>query len=496
MQGFLGWFYRTYEHTGNSLDVVTSKSIYAEYRRTPGHASLTQKARLRKNKRWMVSEICACSRLEPFYRKRYRTGARYYRMCLVEWRKRPPPPTFLDLLCLAAERVSQETKDKNEISPQEPREGIAEGAGVSVGDTVAALYDRFDACFFSSNPTVPRPKLNRKALAGGLVCLKAALESEGVCPGQDGFLRLVLEQNRRIGRMTPAECAGRISSAVRKWGTHRAVAERMGGCYLGLYRPDDEHYTYGWVRDIVRREAPAHVARVEDSERDTQRKQTISWRLREEVHKTFVGGGSLETTCFCCRHVVISPYRGTLVCGHVIAESRGGRTEVANIRPICSTCNGGMGSTTMTVYMGRHFPENLASINGISTYHDAERYVQENDRHAGNVRESVPEKTAPPTATRGDASPPRVNKMSQLRFWKVVMQSGLCDAKGLEAAMGFGGRYTVKVVTDGTVVHLSVARMPSRRGVRYTALHKMLRVCLKHMNFRLLPCSPLKTLVQ
>jgi len=45
-------------------------------------------------------------------------------------------------------------------------------------------------------------------------------------------------------------------------------------------------------------------------------------------------------------------------CGHVIAEKNGGSIEIANLRPICQSCNSSMGTTNMDVFVKSYKIEN------------------------------------------------------------------------------------------------------------------------------------------
>ena len=42
-------------------------------------------------------------------------------------------------------------------------------------------------------------------------------------------------------------------------------------------------------------------------------------------------------------------------CGHVIAESKGGDTNIANLRPVCAACNLSMGVMSMNEFTTKFF---------------------------------------------------------------------------------------------------------------------------------------------
>ncbi len=81
------------------------------------------------------------------------------------------------------------------------------------------------------------------------------------------------------------------------------------------------------------------------------KKQHITKTLRALVWEHYIGGEFGRGVCYCC-HRIISV--ADFECGHVVAESRGGATTVANLRPICGLCNRSMGATNMNAFMLRH----------------------------------------------------------------------------------------------------------------------------------------------
>ena len=72
--------------------------------------------------------------------------------------------------------------------------------------------------------------------------------------------------------------------------------------------------------------------------------------------------------CQCCGSPTITYFNH--VCGHIKSTSTGGKTELNNLKPICSTCNSSMGSMDMDKYMKE---------NGFLNYHSKERSYLHND---------------------------------------------------------------------------------------------------------------------
>ena len=75
------------------------------------------------------------------------------------------------------------------------------------------------------------------------------------------------------------------------------------------------------------------------------KKKPISLALKKLVWDKHIGLDIGRTKCVCCKTSEI-----TLIsfhAGHIIAESKGGETNVNNLKPICQNCNCSMGSMNM-----------------------------------------------------------------------------------------------------------------------------------------------------
>ena len=84
-----------------------------------------------------------------------------------------------------------------------------------------------------------------------------------------------------------------------------------------------------------------------------KKKQTINHSLRVSCWHRYVGEDVGVTKCLCCKSNNISQL--LFHCGHVVAEADGGKTDIHNLRPICSSCNLSMGTENMRDYAKRCF---------------------------------------------------------------------------------------------------------------------------------------------
>lgn len=81
----------------------------------------------------------------------------------------------------------------------------------------------------------------------------------------------------------------------------------------------------------------------------TYKKRSIPKKMREMVWNRYIGENVAVAPCWCCQSTMIK--NTDFVCGHVVAESCGGDTNVDNLRPICSMCNLSMGTKNMHDFM-------------------------------------------------------------------------------------------------------------------------------------------------
>jgi hypothetical protein len=85
------------------------------------------------------------------------------------------------------------------------------------------------------------------------------------------------------------------------------------------------------------------------TKRDIKYKKTIPKSLRIKVWNTYIGEEIGKIKCLCCKTIDIT--QSIFECGHIIAEAKGGKTTLENLRPICSTCNKSMNTINMYDFM-------------------------------------------------------------------------------------------------------------------------------------------------
>jgi hypothetical protein len=88
---------------------------------------------------------------------------------------------------------------------------------------------------------------------------------------------------------------------------------------------------------------------------DTQgkKKKKITFSQRKSCWNEYIGKDIGTTKCLCCQRTEISQL--DFECGHVVAEAKGGDNTIYNLRPICRSCNGSMGTENMREYAKSSF---------------------------------------------------------------------------------------------------------------------------------------------
>jgi hypothetical protein len=78
-------------------------------------------------------------------------------------------------------------------------------------------------------------------------------------------------------------------------------------------------------------------------------KKGISSTMKRLVWNKNIGEEIGKAKCWCCKSTDIT--QSSFHCGHVVAESKGGHTQVNNLKPICQNCNSSMGTRDMNDFM-------------------------------------------------------------------------------------------------------------------------------------------------
>ena len=83
------------------------------------------------------------------------------------------------------------------------------------------------------------------------------------------------------------------------------------------------------------------------------KKRNIPIALKISVWNKYIGEEIGKTKCLCCNDRFITQMQ--FHCGHIISEINGGKTNINNLKPICSICNFSMGRKNMDEFAKEYF---------------------------------------------------------------------------------------------------------------------------------------------
>lgn len=114
-----------------------------------------------------------------------------------------------------------------------------------------------------------------------------------------------------------------------------SAAAKKGNLLLGMFK------NYEFLEDCFQ----SHTANF--NLQISPKKKPISSALRKEVWKRY-NGDMMTGKCYVCPTHLIDFH--SFHAGHIIAESKGGKTILSNLRPVCSNCNTSCGTRNLDVF--------------------------------------------------------------------------------------------------------------------------------------------------
>jgi uncharacterized C2H2 Zn-finger protein len=82
--------------------------------------------------------------------------------------------------------------------------------------------------------------------------------------------------------------------------------------------------------------------------------------LKNLVWDTYIGEDNGSGPCYVCTKKINSK---DFECGHIVAESKGGNTDIDNLRPVCRSCNGSVGNNNMDEFKIKYFSSKPKNTN-------------------------------------------------------------------------------------------------------------------------------------
>lgn len=88
------------------------------------------------------------------------------------------------------------------------------------------------------------------------------------------------------------------------------------------------------------------------SSSENRPRKKINKNLKDSVWLKYMGN-KMEGKCYCCRIRTI--HATDFEVGHNKAHAKGGSDDISNLRPICRSCNSGMGTKSIEWYREKYY---------------------------------------------------------------------------------------------------------------------------------------------
>jgi 5-methylcytosine-specific restriction endonuclease McrA len=124
---------------------------------------------------------------------------------------------------------------------------------------------------------------------------------------------------------------------------------KIRSCYNAIFLSILKEYETKATESLKEILKPIKKPRKKKETEKASKKKSIPSAIKKLVWNKNIGEDIGKSKCYCCKSTDIS--QTSFHCGHVIAESKGGKTIVSNLKPICQNCNSSMGTKDMNDFM-------------------------------------------------------------------------------------------------------------------------------------------------
>ena len=236
-------------------------------------------------------------------------------------------------------RINFEIINKNTKMPKFPKDLNKS----KIEKVCGKIFDKYPD-FWSESTRPQKPNINQTYFQEGVAFLFKELNiSFGKELSEKELLKIILDKNKELSKKD----LNKIPH-LSKLKTKEKIINKCeeGEFYFGIYQHKSNDSCYGWVREIL------DSLNKKDSKK--RKKQKIPPTLKNKVWLKYIGDKA-ESKCMCCNENKIS--LTSFHCGHVKSEAKGGKLTVANMRPICGSCNSSMGTQNMKDYAKKFYSD-------------------------------------------------------------------------------------------------------------------------------------------
>lgn len=265
---------------------------------------------------------------------------------------------------VSIEIVDIDTKEEYEtnyklINKNTPLPEFSETIDKNIVETCFVYFENKYKGIWKPTLRPNRPYLNKNHFQEAISILIDELLKHGHNLSSEEITDLIESKNDSMKKWSFKKFGGyrRITGDPTKL---KEKCENCGGCFLGML-PHNSDNGYDWVRQIVQEKTGIEMDKVKKAKSS---KKSIPKKRKLEVWYEYIGKDKGEHECLCCRKEKINQ-GGNWEAGHVISthnllnENKTDDISVDNLRPICSSCNKGMGKRNMKEYMEELYPQNV-----------------------------------------------------------------------------------------------------------------------------------------
>lgn len=211
-----------------------------------------------------------------------------------------------------------------------------------INDTLKLFQDKYSEEIFSEKTKCHRPKISRIRFEE---CIEYISKKLNIISPISLF-NIIEKENSNLSRWK-IENYPKINNLSKPQKILNTCREY--NFYLGLFLFNSEEYIFDWVKNIIKNESGEEITQ----KRKSRKKKTIPKVLKNQVWYKYIGKTIGQSKCLCCNNNLI--YQNDFEAGHVLAESKNGKTDIENLRPICKQCNQSMGNTNMNDFIKEYF---------------------------------------------------------------------------------------------------------------------------------------------
>jgi len=138
---------------------------------------------------------------------------------------------------------------------------------------------------------------------------------------------------------------GKVSKPVVPFIGSYFIFDLTDGNSMKMYIDELKDYNIMPISDSIEKELEEEVMKIRKN------RNSIPSAVKKNIWRNHFGD-NFRGNCFCCKNRIM---RDNFEAGHYVSVANGGDDSLANLRPLCFSCNRSMGEENMEDFMGEFF---------------------------------------------------------------------------------------------------------------------------------------------